>query len=100
MNPRVLVRRALKSAAANFMHYTGLRWAIAASRRALAGGRRVLILSYHRVVEDFTGALQYSLPGLLISQETFRRQLSDLREGGYEFMPLADALEVLAGHKR
>jgi peptidoglycan/xylan/chitin deacetylase (PgdA/CDA1 family) len=95
-----LVRRAAKSVAANVLHYTGLRRAIAAARRARAGGRRVLILSYHRVVEDFTGALQHSIPGLLISQETFRRQLEDLREGGYEFRSLGEALDVLAGRQR
>jgi peptidoglycan/xylan/chitin deacetylase (PgdA/CDA1 family) len=100
MDPKILVRRTLKSAVATALHYSGLRRAIATTRRTLAGGRRVLILSYHRVVGDFTGALQHSIPGLLISQETFRRQLMDLREGGYDFMALADALEVLAGRKR
>ena len=100
MSSSKLVRRAAKSVAANVLHYTGLRRAIAAARRLRAGGRRVLILSYHRVVEDFTGALQRSIPGLLISQETFRRQLLDLREGGYDFLPLSAALDVLAGRKR
>jgi peptidoglycan/xylan/chitin deacetylase (PgdA/CDA1 family) len=100
MSSTSLVRRAAKSVAANVLHYTGARRAIAAARRMRAGGRRVLILSYHRVVEDFTGALQRSIPGLLISQETFRRQLQDLREDGYEFLSLAEALEVLAGRKR
>lgn len=95
-----LVRRAAKSIAANVLHYSGLRRAIASARRTRAGGRRVLILSYHRVVADFTGALQQSIPGLLISQETFRRQLIDLREGGYEFIRLGEALDVLAGRRR
>ena len=46
-------------------------------RRSQSGGRRLLIVSYHRVVEDFTGELQRSIPGLLISQETFRRHLEE-----------------------
>lgn len=99
MEKRILLRRAVKSAAANVFHYSGVRRVIAAARRFNSGGRRVLILSYHRVVDDFTGALQYSSPGLLISKETFRRQLLDLRASDYRFAPLGAALEVLAGRR-
>jgi peptidoglycan/xylan/chitin deacetylase (PgdA/CDA1 family) len=95
-----ILRRAAKAAAANVLHYTGLRRAIASARRLRCGGRRVLILSYHRVVEDFTGAVQTSIPGLLVSRETFRRQLLDLRASGYEFLSMSDALEVIAGRRR
>ncbi|MBX5483240.1 MAG: polysaccharide deacetylase family protein [Myxococcaceae bacterium] len=73
---------------------------MAAVRRFRSGGRRVLILSYHRVVEDFTGALQTSIPGLLISRETFRRQLEELAASGYEFASMADTLDVIAGRRR
>lgn len=99
MGGKLLLRRGAKSALANVLHYSGVRRAIAAVRRYRSGGHRVLILSYHRVVDDFTGALQCSIPGLLISKETFRRQLIDLRDSGYELASLGDALEVLAGRR-
>jgi peptidoglycan/xylan/chitin deacetylase (PgdA/CDA1 family) len=93
------VRTAAKATAATAMHYTGLRRAMARVRRAQAGGRRILMVSYHRVVEDFTGEVARSIPGLLISKETFRRQLQDARAAGYELVSLSFALDVLAGRQ-
>ncbi|QRK13977.1 polysaccharide deacetylase family protein [Archangium violaceum] len=96
---RGTVRRAMKSAAAGVLHHSGLRKALAAYRRYQSGGRRILIVSYHRVVGDFTGELQRSIPGLLISQETFRGHLEGLSAAGYEFASLGDALDVMAGRR-
>ncbi|HEX8698798.1 MAG TPA: spore coat polysaccharide deacetylase ExoL [Myxococcaceae bacterium] len=72
---------------------------MAAYRRGQSGGRRILIVSYHRVVDDFTGELQRSIPGLLISQETFRRHLEEAATAGYEFGTIGDAVDVMAGRK-
>jgi peptidoglycan/xylan/chitin deacetylase (PgdA/CDA1 family) len=94
-----LVRRAVKAAAAGVLHYSGLRKAMAMYRRGQSGGRRILIVSYHRVVSDFTGELQRSIPGLLISQETFRRHLEEAAAAGYEFATIGDAVDVMAGRK-
>lgn len=94
------VRRFVKDAAASAVHHSGLRKAMAAWRRHQSGGRRILIVSYHRVVGDFTGEVQRSIPGLLISQETFRRHLEDAHANGYEFAPLGEALDVMAGRKK
>ncbi len=94
-----LVRRAVKVAAAGVLHYSGLRKAMAVYRRGQSGGRRILIVSYHRVVSDFTGELQRSIPGLLISQETFRRHLEEAAAAGYEFATIGDAVDVMAGRK-
>jgi peptidoglycan/xylan/chitin deacetylase (PgdA/CDA1 family) len=94
-----LMRRAAKTAAATLVHYSGMRRAMASYRRFKSGGRRILIVSYHRVVEDFTGELQRSIPGLLISQETFRRHLEEARAAGYALVSLEEALEVMAGRK-
>jgi peptidoglycan/xylan/chitin deacetylase (PgdA/CDA1 family) len=99
MDIRGVVRRVAKSAAAGVLHYSGLRRAMASYRRYQSGGRRILIISYHRVVSDFTGELQRSIPGLLISQETFRRHLEALSAAGYEFATLGDALEVMGGRR-
>ncbi|WP_063725078.1 polysaccharide deacetylase family protein [Cystobacter fuscus] len=70
---------------------------MAAYRRHQSGGRRILIVSYHRVVEDFFGELQRSIPGLLISQETFRRHLEGLSAAGYKFATMGEALDVMSG---
>jgi peptidoglycan/xylan/chitin deacetylase (PgdA/CDA1 family) len=94
-----VVRRAVKAAAAGVIHYSGLRKAMAAYRRSQSGGRRILIVSYHRVVSDFTGELQRSIPGLLISQETFRRHLEEAALAGYEFASIGDAVDVMAGRR-
>jgi peptidoglycan/xylan/chitin deacetylase (PgdA/CDA1 family) len=94
------VRRAAKTAAAAALHYSGLRKALAAYQRLQAGGRRILITSYHRVVGDFTGELQRSIPGLLISQETFRKHLEEAHAAGYELASLEDALDVMAGRRK
>ncbi len=95
-----VIRRVAKSAAAGMMHYSGLRSALAALRRHRAGGRRILIVSYHRVVDDFTGELQRSIPGLLISKETFRRHLEEANRAGYAFATLEEALEVMEGRRK
>lgn len=96
---RGMVRRAMKSVAAGVLHHSGLRKVMAAWQRHQAGGRRILIVSYHRVVGDFTGELQRSIPGLLISQETFRGHLEGLRAAGYEFATIGEALDVMAGKR-
>jgi peptidoglycan/xylan/chitin deacetylase (PgdA/CDA1 family) len=92
-------RRAVKAIAANVLHYSGLRRALAAYQRSQSGGRRILILSYHRVVADYTGELQRSIPGTLISIETFRRHLREALAAGYAPGSLSDALDVMAGKR-
>lgn len=99
MDVRGMVRRAMKSAAAGVLHHSGLRRAMSAWQRHQSGGRRILIVSYHRVVKDFTGELQRSIPGLLISQETFRRHLEELSAAGYDLVSIGDALDVMAGRR-
>ncbi|RKH65554.1 polysaccharide deacetylase [Corallococcus aberystwythensis] len=94
-----VLRRAAKAAAAGFLHYSGVRKAMAAYRRSQSGGRRILIVSYHRVVSDFTGELQRSIPGLLISQETFRRHLEQAHAAGFELASIGDAVDVMAGRR-
>jgi peptidoglycan/xylan/chitin deacetylase (PgdA/CDA1 family) len=93
-------RRAAKSAAAGLLHGTGLRRALRGVRRIQAGGRRIVMVGYHRVVEDFTGEVQRSIPGTLVSRETFRHQLEEAHRAGFELASLSDALDVLAGRRR
>ena len=93
-------KRAAKSAAAGVLHGTGLRRALRGVRRIQAGGRRIVMVGYHRVVEDFTGELQRSIPGTLVSRETFRQHLEEAHRAGFELASLPDALDVLAGRRR
>jgi len=96
---RSWIRRVAKEGVAAAAHLSGLRGVLAAGQRVKAGGRRVLIASYHRVVEDFEGELRRSIPGLLISRETFRRHLEEAHRLGFELSSLEDALEVLDGRR-
>ncbi len=100
MVSKFVMRRVVKGAAANLAHYSGIRNLVSAVRRRQAGGRRVLILSYHRVVESFEEEIKRSIPGLLISQATFRRHVEEARAAGYEFASIGDAVEVIAGRKK
>src|SRR5437016_554130 len=70
-----LARRAGKGAAALALHYSGARDLLSAVQRRAVGGRRVLILSYHRVVADFVEEAKRSLYTLNVEQKTFRRHL-------------------------
>ncbi|MBU8900180.1 polysaccharide deacetylase [Corallococcus sp. H22C18031201] len=72
---------------------------MATYQRIRSGGRRILIVSYHRVVSDFTGELQRSIPGLLISQETFRKHMEGARSAGYELVGIGDAVDVMSGRR-
>jgi peptidoglycan/xylan/chitin deacetylase (PgdA/CDA1 family) len=96
---RRLTRRVVKGALAAGLHYTGARSLLAAAQRRAVGGRRVLILSYHRVVGDLAAASARGLPTLNISQDSFRKQLVQLLET-HDVVSLDAALEVLAGTRR
>lgn len=92
-----VAKRAVKTAAAGAMHYSGLRQILARAGRVSAGGRRVLVVSYHRVVESYEREAERAIPGLLISRETFGHHIDELRRSGYDIVPMGEALEVLAG---
>jgi peptidoglycan/xylan/chitin deacetylase (PgdA/CDA1 family) len=93
-SPRWIVRRTLKAALAGALCAAGARWLVRSWRRREAGGRRVLVLSYHRVSLDFRTDAADSLPSLLVSAETLHRQLAQLgRER--DFVSLADGVRIL-----
>jgi len=91
-----VARRVGKGAAALALHYSGIREMLSAVQRRAVGGRRVLILSYHRVVSDFAEEAKRSLYTLNIGQSTFRRHLEVLQES-HDVVALDDALSVLQG---
>lgn len=90
------VRSAAKAAAAGALHYSGLQRVLSRASRIAAGGRRVLVVGYHRVVEDFEAEARRAIPGLLVSRETFERHVEELVRT-YDVVPLDEALEVVAG---
>jgi peptidoglycan/xylan/chitin deacetylase (PgdA/CDA1 family) len=94
-----LARRVGKGAAALALHYSGARELLSTVQRRAVGGRRVLILSYHRVVADFAGEARRSLYTLNIEQKTFRRHLEVLQES-HDVVSLDDALSVLDGTRQ
>src|SRR5256885_6388550 len=94
-----IVRRAAKGAGAMAFPYTGAEELLASVQRRAVGGRRVLILSYHRLVGNFDLEATRSLPTLNIAQETFKKHLEPLAED-YEAVTLDRALEVLEGKAR
>ena len=94
-----VARRVGKGAAALALHYSGARELLSAVQRRAVGGRRVLILSYHRVVADFAQEAKRSLYTLNIEQKTFRRHLEVLQES-HDVVSLDDALSVLDGTRQ
>lgn len=94
---RKLSTRSLKSLAAPL-------WKPRRAGRRLAPGRyrnagKVAILCYHRIVTDIVQAEQGTAHGMVISAETFRRQMELVREH-YEVLSLADAVAVLRGERK
>ncbi|WP_242394765.1 polysaccharide deacetylase family protein [Anaeromyxobacter oryzisoli] len=92
---RWIAKRAAKAALAGALTAAGLHHAVRLLRRRQAGGSRVLILSYHRVTPDFLAAARESLPSLLVSTGTLRRQLLLVARRN-EVVSLATARRILA----
>lgn len=92
-------RRTFKAAAAYALQKTAAARAMVAARRMLAGGRRVVILGYHRVCDDFPTERSSSIESCLISRDTFRRHVEFLA-GRFELATVSRAVEVLSGRAR
>ena len=95
-----LIRSSAKTALAACLNASRARQALASWNRWRAGGRRILVLGYHRVVPDFAEAERSAIPGLLISTATLKAQLECAASAGFEPASLEDALEVMAGRRK
>jgi peptidoglycan/xylan/chitin deacetylase (PgdA/CDA1 family) len=93
-----LARRVSKGAMALALHHSGARSLLSTVQRRAMGGRRVLILSYHRVVGDYAAEEHNSLNTLNIERETFRKHLEALHET-HDIVSLEDAMLVLDGSR-
>jgi peptidoglycan/xylan/chitin deacetylase (PgdA/CDA1 family) len=94
-----VARRVGKGAAALALHYSGARELLSTVQRRAVGGRRILILSYHRVVADFAAEQKRSLYTLNVSHDTFRQHMEVLQQS-HDIVSLDDALSVLDGTRR
>ncbi|MCI0350290.1 MAG: polysaccharide deacetylase family protein, partial [Acidobacteriales bacterium] len=88
--------RSLKSSAAPLWKSLRAGMRLFKGRDYNAG--KVTILCYHRIVADIIQAEQETPCGMVISAETFRRQMELVREH-YEALPLDEAVAVLRGEQ-
>ncbi len=92
---RTAARRLVKHALAAAFHPVG-------TLRGLLGPRRtprVVILGYHRIVDDVAAAARTCMPALCVSTRAFADHL-DVLQRRYEILSLEDAARVLAGRRR
>jgi peptidoglycan/xylan/chitin deacetylase (PgdA/CDA1 family) len=90
----MMPRNTLKSVVAAGLDLSGLRLAFASARRRLAGGRRVVVVGYHRVVDDFERERRLGLESALISRDTFREHVAFL-SGRFKLVTMSGAVDVL-----
>lgn len=98
-NATTIVRRLAKVSLAYAAYSSGLLDRLAAFRTGIAGERRIVVLGFHRVVEDFNNSRRQAIPSLLISVGMLRR-LFELIARHYDFISLDEALAALSGAGR
>lgn len=89
-------RAAVKQAAAACLNISGARNVIASVQRHQTGGRRVVVVGYHRVCADFDAEREGTIESCLIGRETFRRHVEFLADR-FELVTMSRAVDVLAG---
>jgi peptidoglycan/xylan/chitin deacetylase (PgdA/CDA1 family) len=90
-----LALRTAKAAVAGTLRAAGAHRVARAIRTRQAGGARVLLLSYHRAAVDFAHSARDTLPSMIVSAATLRRQLEQLGRR-WEIVSLSEAARVLA----
>ncbi|MEW6730927.1 MAG: polysaccharide deacetylase family protein [Acidobacteriota bacterium] len=92
---KVGLRRVAKASLAYAIYSSGLLDQLSAYGTSIKGGRRIIILGYHRIVKDFHNSSEYAIPALLTSEKIFKQHI-DLIYKKYNFISLDDALEALS----
>jgi peptidoglycan/xylan/chitin deacetylase (PgdA/CDA1 family) len=90
------LRQVTKSSIAYLAYFSGMIDELAAARTGIRNQPRIIILGYHRLVENFQESSKIAIPSLLTSVATFRRQL-DLMLKKFDCITLDDAIEAIAG---
>jgi peptidoglycan/xylan/chitin deacetylase (PgdA/CDA1 family) len=92
------LRRVVKAAVAYTAYGSGLIDYLVAKRTGINGQCRIIMLGYHRVVEDFQKSSRLAIPSLLISGKTLKRHI-DLICRKFDCISLDDAIEAIAGRR-
>lgn len=100
MGLKRFIRQGAKATLAGLLDLSGAGRLLTRAARKASGGRRVLIVAFHRVAEDFAGEARLAIPGLIISAAAFEAQLDALHKAGFDVGPLASALEILSGERQ
>jgi peptidoglycan/xylan/chitin deacetylase (PgdA/CDA1 family) len=95
IEPKWIVRRMAKTAAAAALVAAGAHRALRTLRRLQAPGPRVLLLSYHRATLDFSESARETIPSMLVSAATLRRQLEQLGRT-FEVVSVSEAARILS----
>ncbi len=59
--------------------------------KRMARRHEAIVLNYHRVIEKWDRTLDYSQPGMVVTAETFDRQLAFLKRY-FEIVPLSSLI--------
>ena len=65
------MRTTVKKIVVHLLHYSGLLWLIAAARLR----RRIVVLTYHRVLPRRLQDESFSAPGIIVAPDTFNRHM-------------------------
>ena len=84
----------IKSSAAVTLYVTGLLRAFQSVKYGRNDAGDVVILMYHRVVDDLRNELTHMQPGMMVSRDTFEAQLQML-SGEYRVVPLSELVDSL-----
>ena len=89
LNPQLSTMNRLKSIVKRVAGETLLRTGIwERYLRRMASRGEAIVLTYHRVIEKWDRSLDYSQPGMVVTADTFDRQLSFLKKY-FEIVPLS-----------
>jgi peptidoglycan/xylan/chitin deacetylase (PgdA/CDA1 family) len=97
-NFKVRLRRVAKASIAYTAYSSGMIDSIAALRTGIMGQRRIIILGYHRVVEDFRKSSSQTIPSLLISGRTLKLHL-ELVCKKFDCISIDDAVDAISGRR-
>src|SRR5262244_3804026 len=86
-----MLRNLVKTSAASALHWSGVT--------RLMGNDAPLVLSYHRVVEEFADHVQNSIPPMLISTSMLEQQL-DWVGSRYSFVSLDELAAAMESGKK
>src|ERR1051326_8811784 len=90
------LRHIIKTSLAYTAYISGMIDSLASYRTGIRSERRIIMLGYHRIVEDFSHSSRRAIPSLLTSTRTLRRQL-DLILRKYDCISIDDMLAALTG---